>query len=256
MAMQSRLLHHPLPLRCARLALALVASLLPVTAFAQTLEVGLGALLGGEQPADARVRFEGVRASGAPGTTVTFEVRGPRPGIGLGLSANQAFGPLGNVIFETWGALATRPGGGATGEGSLGARGVLGPVAVRLTLLGFGAEPGAFAPLQLASDARPHLDGPAAGVQAGVTGRLGRNLIVEGAPELYLAGGGVALRLDGAVRILRAFGEQELRVGVHAYGAPGLGAGAGAVGAAVNFPRGREPDVRVGASVEIGRAHV
>lgn len=218
----------------------LLLTLVAGAAAAQTLELGAGA-----PPAGGWARLSGVRAGGA---TVTFEVRLPAPEVGVGLSANQAFGPLGNVVFEAWGAFSA-PASGAVAEGRLGARGVLGPVALRVTLLGFGADPGAFRPRDLASAERPRFATPAAGAQLGVTWRLERSSILEAAPELYLTPAGVALRLDGQLRLLRALGDDELRLLLHAYATPGFEAGAGALGAAVLFPRGRAPDVTVGVTL-------
>lgn len=231
----------------ARLALVLLLLPLQVT-LAQTLYVGAG---GGATPtlsADAWLRIEGVRPPAAAPATVSLEL-GMGPRLGLGVSTNHSFGPLGNVIFETWLALAPHPHGGAAAEGSVAARGVLGPVALRLALLGFGAPVGAFRPASLASAERPHFGGPAAGLQAEVAYRLNRDLILEAKPELYLTGSGLALRADFGTRMLRLFGENELRLGVHAYAAPGFGQAAAAAEAAVTFPRGREPDVTVGLSV-------
>ncbi len=237
---------------CAYAALVLLAG--PV--FAQSLHVGVG---GGSQYrliANAWLRLEGYRPPGASPTTVSFEVRAPAPMVGLGLSTNQSFGPLGNVVFEGWGALAGHPTGGAAAEGSLGARGVLGPVAVRLNLLGFGSVPGTFRPSALASDERPHLGTPAFGVQTAVTWRVGRDLILEAQPEVYLTGAGTALRLDAALRMLRTLGAHELALVLHGYGSPGLSDGAAAAGVAVTFNRGRDPAITVGATVGYSAAGV
>lgn len=218
-------------------------------ASAQTLYAGAGLVVNGALGADLRLRLEGYRPPGAGSATVTFEVAGPRPRLGLGVSTNQAFGPLGNLIIEGWGAVAPHPAGGAAAEASLAARGVIGPVALRLALLGYGADVSVFGPAQLASAERPRFTGPAGGLQLSLTYRVNRDFILEGAPELYLTHSGLALRVDAAARLLRLLGDNELRVEVHGYGAPGFGAGAVAAGAAVTFPRGREPDVTVGASV-------
>lgn len=239
------------PLRASGNAAVLCVVLLcaPAAATAQSLQVGAGA--GYEHGVRAAVwlRLDGFKPTHATGTTVTFEVGGLSPRAGLGLSANQAFGPLGNVVFESWLALAEHPAGGAAAEGHIGARGVLGPVALRLYLLGFGATPGAFRPSALASDERPHLATPAFGVQTAITWRISRDLILEAQPEVYLTPTGVALRLDGALRVLRTFGSNELLLLVHGYGAPGLDLGAVAAGAAVTFTRGRDPSITVGATI-------
>ncbi|MFA5595425.1 MAG: hypothetical protein WDA15_09105, partial [Trueperaceae bacterium] len=96
-------------------------------ASAQTLYAGAGLVVNGALGADLRLRLEGYRPPGAGSATVTFEVAGPRPRLGLGVSTNQAFGPLGNLIIEGWGAVAPHPAGGAAAEASLAARGVIGP---------------------------------------------------------------------------------------------------------------------------------
>ena len=232
------------------LAVALLALLLcaPV-AGAQTLYAGVGGAWQGSVSADLWLRLEGVRPPQAAPTSLTFEVGGPAPRLGLGLSTNQSFGPLGNLVLEAWTALASHPDGGAAAEGSVAARGVIGPVALRLALLGYGADSGTFRPAELASAERPQFAGPAGGLQLSVTYRVNRDLILEAAPELYLTHGGLATRLDTGIRLLRLFGDNELRFDVHAYATPGWANGAVGVGAAVMFPRGREPDVTVGASV-------
>lgn len=244
----------PAPRRPARrravwtLLLTLLLAPLPVSA--QTLHVGAGARADGAVHPDLWVRVEGVRPAHAAPATLAVELRGPRPVLGLALSTNQSFGPLGNLVFDVWGSLAEHPSGGtAAAEGAFSVRGVLGPAALRLTLLGFGADVGTFRPASLASAERPSLAGPAGGLQTSVTYRVSREVIVEAAPELYLTSGGLALRADGHLRLLRALGDNELRFDLHAYAAPGFRESAAAIGAAVTFPRGREPDVTVGAAV-------
>ncbi len=237
--------------RLAALAVTALLALLPAVQFAgaQTLYAGLG---GGRTPAanfGVWLRAEGVRPPAAAPTSITFELRGPRPQVGLGLSTNQSFGPVGNLIIEAWGALAPHPRGGAAGELSVAARGVVGPVALRLALLGYGADVGTFRPHDLASAERPRFAGPAGGLQLSLTYRPSRQLILEAAPELYLTSGGLALRLDAGARLLRVLGGNELRLNAHAYATPAFSAGAFGVGATVTFNRGREPDISVGASV-------
>lgn len=216
---------------------------------AQTLHVGVGAVADSSTAPELRAHLAGVKPTGAPTTSVTLEVRAPAPSLGIGLSTNQSFGPLGNLIIEAWAAVAPHPKDGAAAEGSVAARGVIGPVAVRLALLAYGAEVGTFRPADLASSERPRFQGPAGGLQLALTYRANRDLILEVAPELYVTGAGLALRLDAGARLLRLIGENELRVGVHTYAAPGFTAAAVAAGAALTFPRGREPDITVGLSV-------
>lgn len=218
-------------------------------AAAQSLLVGVGTGSSGSPAPELRVHLARVRPSAATGTSVTLEVRVPTPSLGLGLSTSQSFGPLGNLIVETWTAVAPHPEGGAAAEASATARGVIGPVAVRLALLAYGADVGTFRPADLASAERPSFAGPAGGLQLALTYRANRDLIFEVAPELYLTGAGSALRLDVDARLLRLLAGNELRFEVHTYATPGFRAAAAAVGAAVTFPRGREPDITVGVSV-------
>lgn len=206
-------------------------------AFAQNVRLELGALA----PTSAEVVpafgvvFEKVKVDGG---TLTLDLRyAGEPRLGVGLSTSRAFGPLGNVVIDGWGALRT----GGAAEGRVGARGVLGPVALRLTLLGFTDEPSAFRPEALASAERPLLRRPALGVQAGVITRLSRNVILEAEPEVYLAGG-VALRGEARLRLLRALGENELSAMALVYSPPGLGALDAALGVGLTLPRGRAPD--------------
>jgi hypothetical protein len=220
--------------REAVLALALLAC--AATAGAQGARFWLGALSPSDSPTKASfgVRFEGMRLEGG---TVTLDLRyAGVPQVGLGLSTSRAFGPLGNIVLDAWGAL--RVGGQA--EARIGARGVLGPVAVRLALLGFGPER-LLAQEALSASDRPDLAGPAFGVQAGLTWRPDRNLVLEAAPEVYLAGG-VSLRGEARVRWLRALGDDELFAVVLGYAPPGLAAASGGAGVGLTLTRGRAPD--------------
>ena len=160
--------------------------------------------------------------------------------LGLNLSANEVFGPLGNVVFELGGDLRSD----GLAQATLGARGVLGPLAARLTLGAHGADAAVFDPLALARDERPTFgSGFSTSFRLGLTGRPSRNLILEAEPELYLTGAGAAGRLTTRVRLLRTLGENELRFSVTAGATPGFADGYGSVGAGVLFPRGRAPDV-------------
>lgn len=217
-------------------AVLLLAAAAPTSAAQRVgFSVGAVAAADGSAAPSFGVRFEGVKVEGG---TVTLEVRHAGTAqLGFGVTTSRAFGPLGNVVVDAWGAL--RVGGGA--EARIGARGVLGPVAVRLALVGFGAAPGTFRPDALASAERPVLPGPAFGVQAGLTWRPSRNVVLELDPEVYLAGG-VALRGEGRVRFLRLLGDDELFGVALAYAPPGLGTVDGAVGVGMTLTRGRAPD--------------
>jgi len=217
--------------------LVLCAASLWSFAWAQSVRLELGALAPGfTGPVPAfGVTFEKVKVEGG---TLTLDLRyAGEPRLGLGLSTSRAFGPLGNVVIDGWGALRK----GGAGEGRVGARGVLGPVALRLTLLGFTDEPAAFRPEALASAERPLLSRPAFGLQAGLITRLSRNVILEADPEVYLAGG-VALRAEARLRLLRVLGENELSLVALAYAPPGLEALDAALGVGLTLPRGRAPD--------------
>lgn len=168
----------------------------------------------------------------------------PAPGkgavqLGLSLAANETFGPLGNVVFELDGDLRTD----ALAQLTLVARGVLGPVAARIDLGAYGADAAAFDPLAVAADERPTLGGPAVGLRLGLTGRLSRNVVLEASPELYRSAAGLSGRLATRLRLVRALGENELRVLLRAGATPGFASAYGAVGAGVSFPRGRAPDL-------------
>lgn len=159
--------------------------------------------------------------------------------LGLSLAANETFGPLGNVVFELDGDLRSD----ALAQLTLGARGVLGPVAARLSFGAHGADAPAFDAVAMASDERPSLGGASAGLRLGLTGRLARTTVLEADPEVYLSADGISGRLASRLRLLRALGENELRLLLRAGATPGFLDGYGAVGAGISFPRGRAPDL-------------
>ncbi len=234
-----------IPLR--NIALLLVLSL--SIASAQTVEFGVGGLAL-SQPTGSTpllwLRFADVR-SGAGTASLGLRL-GPVASVSLDLSANESFGPLGNVVFELGGTLRTD----ALAEGAIGARGVLGPVALRAKLLAFGADVAEFRPVALASAERPHLSAPTVGLQLGVTGRFSRNVILEAEPEVYWNRSGVALRSNATLRLLRTFGDNELQFKLRGYASPGLAAWDGALGVGLLLPRGRAPDWSLAAYVGAG----
>ncbi|MCC6310660.1 MAG: hypothetical protein IT345_07045 [Trueperaceae bacterium] len=233
-----------------RLVLITLVTLVCTTAGAQGVRFWLGALSPATAPAGASfgVRFEALRVEGG---TATLDVRyAGAPQIGLALSTSRAFGPIGNVVFDAWGALRTD----GSAEGRLGARGVLGPVAVRFAVAGFGPDRLLRQEALTASD-RPDLASAAFGVQAGVTWRPNRDLVVEVAPEVYLAGG-VALRGEARLRWLRALGDDELFAVVLGYAPPGLGTASAGGGVGLTLTRGRAPDWTFVALVGASRAGV
>lgn len=161
--------------------------------------------------------------------------------LGFGVSANETFGPLGNVVFELAGDLRSD----GLAQGTIGARGVLGPVAARLSVGMHGAAPVVFDPLGIAGDELPVYGaaGPTTSLRLGLTGRPSRNVIIEADPELYLTSAGTAGRLAARLRLLRTLGENELQLLLRGGATPGFAEGYGAVGVGLLLPRGRAPDV-------------
>lgn len=220
-------------------ATAFTVSLSQVRVGRTTVGIGLGHRRG-----VARVVGNSVPPAGALGAGAVQ--------LDLALSANETFGPLGNVIFEVSGSVRTD----ALAQAALTVRGTIGPLAARLRLTAFGADAAVFAPVALAGDERPSLGGSGVGATLGVTARLGRTLILDAEPGLYLTRTGPTARLDARLRALKALGDNELRVYVHAATLP-ASTGAprdwhAAFGAGVLWPRGRAPDLEVAALVGTG----
>lgn len=227
--------------------LLLVASLavaLPGAARAQTLQLTLG---------------DGLQASGAARAGLALQqvpVQDTRVTLGLAydgqaqldlaLQANDSFGPLGNVVGE--GDLALRTDGNV--QGSIGARGVLGPLALGLRLSGFSAGPERFDPLAIADATRPRFATGGWGVALDATGRPARTLIVHLAPEFYRADGGTAWRADASLRWPRAIGPHELSLRLRGYLAPNGGQGDAALGVGFSYHRRHAPDL--GGAVYLG----
>lgn len=227
----------------------LLTALLLGVASAQTVEFGVGATGVGQQfnlAPSAWLRLANVRV-GAGSASLSLRL-GAVSSVALDLSANDSFGPLGNVIFEAGGVLRTD----ALAEGALGARGVLGPVALRVKLVAFNAAVAEFRPAELASAERPRFSAPTAGVQLGAVARLNRNLILEAEPELYWNRLGLALRSSATLRLLRLFGENELQLKVRGYATPGFSELEGAFGVGLLLPRGRAPDWSLAAYLGTG----
>src|SRR5690606_27651703 len=184
--------------------------------------------------------------------------------LDLTLSANETFGPIGNVIFELSGSLRTD----ALAQGALTVRGTVGPLAARLSLTAFGADQVVFSPTALASDDRPSLGSAGLGAALGVTARFGRSVILDVEPDVHLTEAGLATRLDARLRRLRTFGDNELRLYLAgAWAAAGWTPGVSllpgqgsrwhaAVGAGVLWPRGRAPDIEVAALLGINASRV
>lgn len=243
----------------------LTLTLAPAGASAQSVTAGIGAAVPGASPHAphaARNAFEGwfaISGTAKGGVTFGVELASAPPRVSAATALSRAFGPLGNVTLEGSGALAVvRPLSSASpalsGEARASARGVLGPVALRAALTLFGAEPGLFRPAEGASDERPRFGAQAAGIELAVSGRPSRNLVLEGAPSLYLTGGAAALRFEALLRVLRAVGSSELRFMAHGFLTPGFEEGAAAVGAGVGFRRRSQPDVELMATLGVSPA--
>lgn len=234
----SRLVNELLP---PLVRLLLLLPLLQLAA-AQVVHVGAGAR--GHAPTgtvspELWVEAHGVKGEGG---TVAFAVGFPGPSAGVGFSLNRTFGPLGNVIIEGWGALATGD-TGLVGEASVGARGLLGPVAMRLTATAFGAPPYYFRPRELTAMERPHLLGASFGLSSHVSWRVNRELIIELSPEWYQSRAGSALRLETTLRLLRLFGSNDARMVIQGYRAPGGDGGSIAGGGGVTLKQRGAPDI-------------
>lgn len=229
------------------------------TAAAQSLSVSAAAVGRGAAAPGSGAAFSvavaGVRVGATTvGAGLAVRLFGADPAtvmqLDLALAENRVFGPLGNVIVEAAGALRTD----GDAQASVTVRGTIGPVAARLDLAAFTADPARFAPTAVASDARPSFGTSGAGGRLGLTARFGRDLILDVAPELYLTATGTSARLDARLRRLRTFGDQELRVYLHAAGTPRFDAWHTALGVGVVWPRGRAPDVEAALSIGVSSA--
>lgn len=229
-------------MRCCLAVLAVSLACLTSIATAQTFTVALGAA---SSPAatspTVSLALEGGRVGRATvGLALSYHEAAQ---LGLTLSENRSFGPLGNLIFDF--STDVRTDGAARAE--ITARTVVGPVSLRAALGAFTHDAARFDAAAAARTVYPSLAGPgffAPGfsLRVGAVGRLGRSLVLEADPELYLLADGMALRAEARLRWLRAFGDNEVRLLARAYsGPPGAGAHvAGGVGLVLG--RGRAPD--------------
>lgn len=220
--------------------LTLVAGLAwPVAAHGQTLRVAVGGALDATSPAGQAARASvGIDGAAVGDTRVSLALSYDGAAqLDLGLQANDTFGPLGNVIGEA--DLAIRTDGPA--QGSLRARGVLGPVALGVTLSAFSSDPARFDPLAVASDTRPRFGAAGWGVALDASGRLDRAWIAEAHPALYLVQGQAAWVANARLRWLRAIGPHELSLRLTGYLAPGGSAGDGALGVGFSYRRRGAP---------------
>ena len=253
-----------------RLIQLLVILTLGATGMAQELRTAIGFCTLGQTSSDA--------APGCDGGTLALAVTGVRSGgttlglelslgghhnagateavaqLGIDLAANETFGPLGNVVFELSGALRSD----GLAQGTLGARGALGPVAARLSIGAHGAPRAVFDPLASAADDLANFGQPgfSTSYRLGLTGRPSRNVILEADPELYLTNSGAAGRLAMRLRLLRTIGDNELRLLLRGGTTPGFAAAYWSLGAGVLFPRGRAPDITVGVHVGVADSKV
>lgn len=231
---------------------ALVVLLLGATAGsagAQTFSVSLGAFsaVSGVRP-QLVLALESGRV-GAATVSLALAYRDAAQ-LTFGLSESRSFGPLGNVVLGFTTSLRTD----AAAQAEVTARGVIGPVAVRLALGAFSHDAGRFDPAADASGLRPRLRGVGGAqhgfsVRLGGSGRLNRSLVLEVEPEYYRVAGGSALRFESRLRWLRAFGDNELRAILLAYSSPVMGEAHLGVGVGVVLGRGRAPDWTFTASV-------
>ncbi len=191
--------------------------------------------------AAAGVSWRDVRVGG---TTVGLDVS--TSGLGLSLSAAEAFGPLGNVVFELSGELRDGP----VARARLGARGVVASVAARLAVAAAGADDERFDPVAVAGDG-PLLGGPRLAVEVGGTFRLDRAVILDVSPSLHLGPDGLASTGGATLRLVRALGDDELQARLGYALLPGGGDHA-ALGASLVLTRGRAPDWRFTAWLGLG----
>lgn len=236
------------------MALLLWAATISAGARAQVLVVsaaGASGLSASATSSSFSVALRDVRVSG---TTVGVAIGHANGAVQLdtSLSANQTFGPLGNVIFELTGSLRTD----AEARARLAVRGTIGPVAARVGITAFSADDALFSFAAVAADDRPTLGGAGVGADIGVTARFGRNVILDVDPDFYLTSSGLTARLDARLRRLRTFGDNELRLYLSGAAMPARTAATAsttqwhaAAGAGVLWPRGRAPDIEVAALV-------
>ncbi|MEJ2356771.1 MAG: hypothetical protein P8Y13_01645 [Deinococcales bacterium] len=234
-----------LPVRSLSVQLAvLLAVLLTIgatgAAQAQTLRLGLAGGRPGSAPAGGgrvSVRIENASVGDtrvALGLAFDGEAQ-----LDFGVQANDTFGPLGNIVGDV--NLSLRTDGQA--QGVVTARGVLGPVALGLSLSGFTADPARFDPLALAGTTRPDLGAAGWAVGFDASGRPSRTLVVEARPQLFLVPAGAAWRLTSRLRWLRAIGPHELSLRLQGYLEPAAQAGDVALGLGFTYRRRRAPDL-------------
>lgn len=230
--------------RPARLLPALLAALLVLAAVhaghAQTLQLGVAGAVPGSVPGGGGRVSLGIENAAVGDTRVGLGLAfDGQAQLDFAVQAADTFGPLGNVVGDANLSIRTD----RQVQGALAASGVLGPVALGLTLSGFTADPARFDPLAVAGDARPDFGVGGWGIALDASGRPTRALVLEARPQLYLVAGGTALRLSSRVRWLRAIGPHELSLRLQGYLEPGARAGDAALGVGFTYRRRRAPSL-------------
>lgn len=201
---------------------------------AQTLALGVGTGLGATPRLGVELRD---MRDGGTTSTLRFAVD-TAVEIGVDLRRSEVFGPLGNVIVEFGGRLRTD---GAF-EVDLGARGVLGPVALAVVLSAFDAPPAAFDPAAGSGATRPVGEsGTGLGLEIDAEMRVDRSLVIGLSPDVYLLDGRVAARLQGAATLLQLVPEVDGVAALQGYAGPGFESGHAAVGVGAVWRRRRAP---------------
>lgn len=164
---------------------------------------------------------------------------GERIVVGLDLRRTETFGPLGNVSFEVSGRLRTD----AHYQGQIGARGVIGPLALNLQLSAFDAPPETFEAGAAARETRPVSATGQIGFGVEIEGdiRADRDVVISVAPDLYLIDGRFAARLQTQIALLRLLPEIDGTLAVHGYASPGFERGHAALGVGAVWRRRRAP---------------
>ncbi|MEX2542546.1 MAG: hypothetical protein WD314_12090 [Trueperaceae bacterium] len=168
--------------------------------------------------------------------------------LGLRLRQADSLASIGNLVT----VLAADGSTGGRYGVALTSRAVLGPVALRLRAsVSDGFAPlapvaeGAFAalPLLTPAPAEAAADSGAAllGLEAGVSYRISRDLIVDVAPGAFLRGGSLGGRLDGELRFVRAIAGNDLSLLLHAFRVPVTSELSGALGIGYTVNRRRAP---------------
>lgn len=218
----------------ARLLTALLTAVIATSAQAGSLVFSVG----GSQPYLAGIALTDFALPAGRASLGIWWQRSP--GLSVHLRNTTQFGPLGNVIIDADGSVAT--------DGRyllrLSARGSLGPVAVRLR--GWAADsddlPAVRPPDSNFGQPAPLRGRPALGVQAGASWRVSRALTVSVDPSLDLRAGSGTLLLPLQLQLPRiAGGPHELILNVTTLVPFGPAAPAvwSAAGAGLRIDRGR-----------------